>query len=146
MRRRANKFFSRRQFLAGLGISAAAAPFVPLLESAAGGSEAPPKRFVVLFHPHGVIREHWLPTGTETDFTLPSILAPLSAVQSRIAVVDGLAVKPTGIAGGPHTVGPSWVFTASPMLEGNDFDHGCCPASTQQCHLSQREFSISCRG
>ena len=127
MRRRPNRFFSRRQFLAGLGVSAAAAPFVPLLESAAGGPEAPPKRFVVFFHPHGVMREDWLPTGSETSFTLPSILAPLSSVKSQICVLDGLAVKPTGIFGGPHTVGPPWVFTASPMLEGNDFDHGCCP-------------------
>lgn len=117
---------SRRNVLAGLGVSAAVAPFVPVLESAAGGAEAPPLRFVIFYHPHGVVRDAWLPTGTATDFSLPSILAPLAPFKDRLVVIDGLDVKPTGPIGGPHTVGPPFVFTASPMQEGSEFDHGCC--------------------
>jgi hypothetical protein len=136
MRRPMNRNFSRRRFLAGLGVSAAAAPFVPLLESAADGPEKPAKRFVVFFHPHGVIRDQWLPTGSTTDFTLPSILEPLGAVKDQLVVVDGLDIKYAGVLGAPHTVGPSWVFTASPMLEGNEFDHGCCPVHGWNSHPS----------
>ncbi len=127
--------FSRRSLLAGLGVGAAAAPFLPLLESAAGG-EAPPMRFLTFFHPHGVVRDAWLPSGSSTDFTLPTILAPLSAFRDRLVVVDGLSVLPTGPLGGPHTVGPPFVFTASPMEEGSEFDHGCCTPHGWNTHAS----------
>lgn len=115
--------FRRRRLLQGLGVSAAVAPFLPLLESAAGGVEAPPKRLVLVFHPHGTIRENWLPVGGETDFTLPSILDPLEPYRDHLNVIDGLSIVPSGPAGGPHTVGPAYLFTGSPMLAGNDFMH-----------------------
>jgi len=127
---------SRRSVLAGLGVSAAVAPFLPVLESAAEAAEAPPLRFVVFYHPHGVVRNAWVPAGTSTDFTLPRILAPLAPFQDRLIVLDGLDVKPTGILGGPHTVGPSFVFTASPMQAGTEFDHGCCDPHGWNSHAS----------
>ncbi len=115
--------FRRRRFLEALGISAAVTPFLPLLESAAGGVEQPPKRLILLFHPHGVIRENWLPVGGESDFVLPSILEPLEPYREHLTVIDGLQINPSGPPGGPHTVGPAYLFTGSPMLEGNDFMH-----------------------
>ncbi|MCH9688116.1 MAG: DUF1552 domain-containing protein, partial [Deltaproteobacteria bacterium] len=115
--------FSRRQMLRGLGLSAAAAPFVPLLESVAGEVQAPPKRLLMFFHPHGTIRENWLPTGGVKDFELPSILAPLQAYREHLVVVDGLQIYPSGPPGGMHTVGPAYLFTGSPMLAGDDFMH-----------------------
>ena len=136
MARATQRLLSRRSVLAGLGVSAAAAPFLPVLESAAGGVETPPLRFIVFFHPHGVVRDAWLPTGTSSDFTLPTILAPLSAFQDRLVVLDGLDVKPTGPQGGAHTVGPPFVFTASPMEEGTEFDHGCCTPHGWNTHAS----------
>lgn len=114
---------SRRTLLRGLGVSAAALPFVPLLESAAGGPEQPPKRFITFFHPHGTIREAWLPTGSADAFVLPEILAPLEPFRDRTLVIDGLSVVPSGPPGGQHTVGPAYVFTGSPMLEGPTFMH-----------------------
>ena len=51
--------FSRRRILQGLGVTGAVAPFVPLLESGAAGSEAPPRRLLLFFSPHGTVREHW---------------------------------------------------------------------------------------
>ncbi|MEM7153378.1 MAG: DUF1552 domain-containing protein [Myxococcota bacterium] len=115
--------FSRRHLLRSLGLGAAAAPFLPLLESAAGEPEAPPKRLLLFFHPHGVIRDTWLPQGTETDFTLPTMLEPLAPFQDRMVVLDGLQIVPSGPPGGPHTVGPAYLFTGSPMLAGDDFMH-----------------------
>lgn len=115
--------FGRRRLLQTLGASAALCPFLPLLESAAGGPEAPPRRLVLLFHPHGTIRENWLPVGSETDFTLPAILEPLEPYRDRLNVIDGLRIVPSGPPGGPHTVGPAYLFTGSPMLPGDDFMH-----------------------
>lgn len=107
-------------------MSAAVAPFVPLLQSSAGGPEIPPKRLLLFFHPHGVVREAWLPTGTTNAFTLPTILEPLAPYQDHLAVIDGLRIAVAGPPGGPHTVGPAYLWTGSPMLEGDEFNHPCC--------------------
>lgn len=115
--------FGRRRMLASLGAGALAAPFVPLLQSAAGGPETPPKRLVMFFSPHGTIRDEWLPTGGETDFVLPTILQPLEPFRDRTLVIDGLEIVPSGPPGGMHTVGPAYLFTGSPMLEGDLFLH-----------------------
>jgi len=96
---------------------------LPLLESVAGEIETPPKRLLLFYHPHGVIRDTWLPTGTETDFVLPTMLEPLAPFQDRMVVIDGLQIYPSGPPGGSHTVGPAYLFTGSPMLEGDDFMH-----------------------
>jgi hypothetical protein len=118
--------FSRRRLLEGLGVSAAALPFLPLLESSAGGPETPPKRLLLMFHPHGTVRERWLPTGTNSDFVLPTILDPLVPFQDRLVVIDGLRMAVSGPPGGPHTVGPAYLWTGSPMLAGDEFNHPCC--------------------
>ncbi|MEM6991623.1 MAG: DUF1552 domain-containing protein [Myxococcota bacterium] len=118
-----NRQLSRRRVMQGLGVSAALAPFVPLLESAAGGAESPPKRFVVFHHPHGTIHEHWRPTGTTKEFTLPMILEPLDPLRHQLVVIDGLDVHWDGPPGGPHVTGPGYVHTGSPMQVGTDFQH-----------------------
>jgi hypothetical protein len=81
--------WSRRDLLRALGVSAATAPFIPLLDGHAGG-EALPKRLVLFTHPNGVVLENWRPTGTETDFVLSPILAPLEAYRDRMLVLDGI--------------------------------------------------------
>ncbi len=48
------KATSRRALLKALGISAAAAPFVPALDGWAAPGTAAPQRLVLLFAPHGV--------------------------------------------------------------------------------------------
>ena len=118
-----NPNFGRRRLLQTLGVSATVSPFLPLLRSAAGGPETPPVRLLLMFHPHGTIRENWLPTGTSSDFTLPAILDPLAPYQDRLVVIDGLDIVPSGPPGGTHTVGPAYLFTGSPMLEGDEFLH-----------------------
>ena len=117
-------------------MSAAVTPFVPLLQSAAGGAEAPPKRLLLFFHPHGVVHENWLPVGTSTDFTLPTILEPLAPYQDRLVVIDGLRIAVAGPPGGPHTVGPAYLWTGSAMLEGDEFNHPCCGMHGWASHAS----------
>jgi hypothetical protein len=84
--------FSRRKFVAGLGASLLAAPFVNLLSGPAQAATARAKRFVVFFSPNGTIHRFWRPTGTENDFTFApgSILEPLAAHRSQLVVLDGL--------------------------------------------------------
>jgi hypothetical protein len=109
--------FSRRAFLGGLGSAAALAPFVPVLESEAGQAQHP-KRLILLFSPNGSIHENWAPQGTETDFTLPTILAPLEAHRDRLVVLDGLEVIRQGLGDG-HQMGMGSLWTGSKLLSGN---------------------------
>lgn len=84
----------RRSLLRGLGIGLVAAPFVNLLTSPRTRAEGGPvgRRLIVFFSPNGTVPQHWAPSGTETDFTFPegSILEPLTAVQDKLIVVEGL--------------------------------------------------------
>jgi hypothetical protein len=90
---------SRRQLLKALGVSVAAAPFVPALDGwAAAGPGKGPQRLVLLFAPHGVNpAKYWPskgPSGAETDFAFPAgddaILKPLLPHKADMIFFDGL--------------------------------------------------------
>jgi hypothetical protein len=97
--------------------AAALAPFVPILDSQAGVQPLP-KRLIVLFSPNGSIHENWAPQGTETDFTLPSILAPLESHRSSLVVLDGLEAIRAGLGDG-HQMGMGSLWTGSKLLPGD---------------------------
>lgn len=123
-----NRRFGRRALLRGLGVSAAAAPFVPLLGlggEARGQAMAAPKRLVLFFTPHGTVWDKWKPTGTETAFTLSPILAPLEKHKSRLSVIAGLGIPDKGV-GAPHTKGPSLLWTGSTLADDGTFDRTDC--------------------
>ena len=90
---------SRRAVLRGAGIAIA----LPWLEAMGFPREAqaanPAKRFVTVFQPGGTVLDNlkgenrWRPTGTETNFTLSPILAPLEPIRKKLLVVDGLSMK-----------------------------------------------------
>src|SRR5688500_7847026 len=81
---------TRRQLLKALGLSAAASPFLPVLDGWAAGPAA--KRMFLLYTPHGVIPDQYWPTGTETAFNFPAngILDPLTPYKSEMVVYKGL--------------------------------------------------------
>src|SRR6185369_109143 len=83
---------TRRQLLKALGVSAAAAPFVPALDGWAAPGAASPQRMFLLFSPHGVIPENYWPSGNETNFTFPTggILEPLNAYKSQMLLFNGI--------------------------------------------------------
>ena len=86
----------RRRFLQSLGLSAAALPFIPILESEAGGS-APTKRFLVFYTPHGMVHEDWTPDEAPGgEFTLKKILQPLAPYKDYLDIIGGLDMKPHG--------------------------------------------------
>ena len=121
---------SRRSFLRGLGGTAIALPFLeaslPGLaaaepQNASNGKH--PKRFIVFFHPNGVIPDAWWPKKTgpgEKDFELHDSLAPLSDFKDQLLFMKGLNMDSVGAGpGGPHQQGMGGVLTGRPLQEGN---------------------------
>ena len=119
--KRKNRNFSRRALLGSIGASAAMAPFIPLLESQAGG-DAAPKRLVLLFSPNGSLHERWAPTGTENDFQLREILSPLEDYKDQMCILDGLEVIRQGLGDG-HQKGMACLWTGNQLNPG-DFGGG----------------------
>jgi hypothetical protein len=107
---------SRRAVLRGVsGVVA-----LPLLEAMA--QAVPPRRFVVVFSPNGTVYPSWLPTGTETGFTLSPILAPLQPHLARLLVLGNLNVKSADVGPGDgHQKGIAHLLTATEMESSNLF-------------------------
>jgi hypothetical protein len=95
---------SRRSLLKAIGLSAAAAPFVPALDGWAAAGARAPQRLVLLFAPHGVNpAKYWPlkgPSGAETDFSFPAgddaILKPLLPHKADMIFFDGLKRDTSG--------------------------------------------------
>jgi hypothetical protein len=94
---------TRRSFLRAVGAGFASFPFLRMLEDsvAQAAGEAPPLRFVTLYHPHGVAAEAWVMRAADTEssfdltFTEPLSgaicpLEPLAPHKSRLIVVEGI--------------------------------------------------------
>jgi hypothetical protein len=112
------KPLSRRTLLTG---AAGAALGLPWLEAfaprhASAQSELP-RRFVVMFTPNGLLPS-WTPSGSETDFTLSPILAPLAPHQGDIVLVRGLHQQ--GGGGDGHQNGIGGMLTGA-KLNGGTF-------------------------
>src|SRR5215510_7710674 len=105
---------TRRNFLQG-GAAVGVAYFLRRTEAFAQGAPAP-KRFLVIHHPVGTIRNNWVCKGTETDFTLSRILAPFEPVKSKMVVLDGMDIIAPGPGGG-HEKGTVIVMTGVPTVE-----------------------------
>ncbi len=129
---RSSRFdLSRRRLLQSLGLGAAAAPFLPLLNASA--QTAPrPKRLVLIFSPDGAAALdyntviNWEPTGSETDFTFQQIHAPLEPFKPKIVVPWGLKMTAGG-AGEAHAYGMAGLWTGTTLpgpTSGASFDGG----------------------
>ena len=116
-----NPNFSRRALLGTIGASAALAPFIPMLESQAGG-DAAPKRLILLFSPNGTLHERWAPTGTESDFQLTEILSPLEYYKDQMCILAWLEFVRQGL-GDVHQMGMACLWTGNQLNPG-DFGGG----------------------
>ncbi|HET9958375.1 MAG TPA: hypothetical protein VFQ61_27960, partial [Polyangiaceae bacterium] len=68
--------FARRSFLAGLGGAFGLEILLGNMEAAAEGASSP-ARLLLTHFPIGTYKQSYLPKGTQTNFTLSPILAPL---------------------------------------------------------------------
>ncbi len=118
-----NPRFSRRKLLASVGATVAATPLLPLFESESKAAKGDIARVVMMFSPNGTIRNNWLPSGGQDDFTLSPILASLEQVRDQIVIMDGIRY-PSGGAGNNHMAGPSKFTCGTGLLAGNDFAGG----------------------
>jgi hypothetical protein len=105
----------RRTLLTG----AAAAVGLPWLEAfaprRAHAQATPPRRFVVMFTPNGLLPA-WTPTGSERDFELSPILSPLAEHQDDLVVVRGLYQQ--GGGGDGHQNGMGGMLTGQSLNSG----------------------------
>jgi hypothetical protein len=127
----------RRTFLRGLGGVALSLPFLDAMSgcssrgrgaaAAAAGSTGTqtraattiPKRIVIMFSADGTIHPSWVPTGTESSFTLSPILMPLQPHQADIMVLDGITVEAALHGpGDDHQKGMGCMLTGTELLDG----------------------------
>lgn len=123
------KTLSRRAVLRGASGLAIALPWLEIMgtprSATAGGNLA--KRFVTVYTPGGNVTDdgngtnRWRPTGTETDFQLSGILAPLEAIKHKLLVMDGLAMR--SAVGEQHQAGIIAWLCGTPQ-GGNGYAQG----------------------
>lgn len=112
------KKFSRRKFLRGsaLGAAAVTLPFMRVLDGSAQPGGA--KRFLAIFTPCGTIADEWVPDGGERDFRLKRILEPLEPYRDKLLVLNGLDMNIPGAAGG-HQAGAGALLTGHGLQDGD---------------------------
>lgn len=119
-----NNLFERRQFLAKMGIGAAALPFVTGLPTVMGagpvGSAGRKKkqRVIVMFSPNGVVQDNYWPQTEGAEFEITPILQPLAGFKDRMLLLKGVSNKVRG-DGDSHMRGMSCLLTGTELLPGN---------------------------
>jgi hypothetical protein len=100
---------SRRSFLART-LATGAALELPMIWRPRKASAAAPLNFVSIFVPDGVVPSLWYPKGSETNFSLGEMSAPLSAIKDDCIFFAGV-----GMPGGEptHPGGTKKVLTAT---------------------------------
>jgi Protein of unknown function (DUF1552) len=108
---------NRRQLLKALGITAAASPLIPNLDSWA--ADATIKRLVLLFSSSGVVPEVFNPTGTETNWNFPAggILEPLNRHKADMIFFKDIP-RFNGGSGGAHEHAMGGLWTGN-SISGN---------------------------
>lgn len=111
---------NRREFLAQLGVSSAAASLLMGLPSLAMGAEASARRrrLVFVFSPNGVIPQHFWPDSTGKDYDLKRILAPLGEFKDQMLTVKGICNRIQGDGDG-HMRGIGCLLTGIELFPGD---------------------------
>jgi len=124
--RRIRRVLSRRAMLKGaLGVGVAL-PWMNLMRPrslSAQSAVTPPKRFGIMFSPCGTIPENWRSTMNsrdQTDFTLSTILEPLTPFQKDIVVLRGMNMETAKLPpiANVHDQGMTHMLTGTPLVKG----------------------------
>ncbi len=105
----------RRRFLKLLGIGGLSAAALPLVRPALADATSP-RRAIFVYIPNGCNPNSWHPTGTETNFQLPTMTQPLERVKQHCVFLQGIEMYGSG---GTHEGGMRKVLTG-----GSGHSHG----------------------
>ncbi len=111
----------RRHLLRGLGVSAAALPFVGNLASlgaAESGGKRKKQRLVIMFSPNGVVPWNFWPEEEGELASFKESLKPLEPFREQTLVAKGICNKVRG-AGSAHMVGIGGLLTGCELMPGN---------------------------
>jgi hypothetical protein len=110
-----------------LQLGGAAAVSLPVWRLRAHGSPARAKRLVIFYFPDGIVGASqngepslWTPSGGETSFVLPDLLAPLSPYKHSCVFFRGLSMGPAD--SGSHPGGAKKLLTATDGGNGISID------------------------
>jgi hypothetical protein len=110
-----------------LQLGSAAIASLPLWRLRAGGTPAQAKRLIVFNFPDGIAGASqagepslWTPSGGETSFVLPDLLAPLEPYRNTCVFFRGLSMGPTD--SGSHPGGAKKLLTATDGGNGISID------------------------
>jgi hypothetical protein len=114
---------TRRDLLRG---SLAATAAIPLLDAQrVNGADPAPIRFVVFTTPNGTRNNMFWPSGTETNFTLPALTAPLDGIKNKLLFLRGIRLNDAlqngalgGTVGSEHARGTGGMLTGRPLKSG----------------------------
>ena len=81
---------ARRAFLKRVGLTGMTLPFLGNSLFAEELEDTPIKRLILIEHPDGINPEHWYPTGSETEFTLPAMTEPFNLVKDDCVFLEGI--------------------------------------------------------
>ncbi|MCA9139311.1 MAG: DUF1552 domain-containing protein [Planctomycetales bacterium] len=111
---------NRRDFLAQMGISTAAASLLMGLPSLCMGSAATNRRrrLVFVFSPNGVIPNHFWPDEAGKDFDLKRILQPLADFKDQMLTMKGICNRIQGDGDG-HMRGIGCLLTGIELFPGD---------------------------
>jgi Protein of unknown function (DUF1552) len=108
----------------GTGSVAIALPWLEVMtpERRSQASTGSARNFIGVYTPGGTVLENWRPTGTEDDFTLSLILAPLETVREHVLIAD--EVDMTCAVGEQNQAGLIGLWTGTAQRSGNTFATG----------------------
>lgn len=118
---------SRRAFLRALLTSSIGLPWLESLRvSESRAQDESSRRFIAMFSANGTVYDQWLPRGSETEFELSPILAPLEPHRSDLVIVEGLTQQ--GGGGDAHQSGIGGMLTGARLLPGRFAGQASAPA------------------
>lgn len=110
---------NRREFLKGLGLSAAAMPFILNLPSLGFANQTQTKkRLVVMFSPNGVVPDTFWPDQEGKDFEFKESLKPLEPFKDQTLILHGVSDRVRG-DGDNHMRGIGCLLTGTELFPGN---------------------------
>ncbi len=123
-----NSMNTRREFLRGLGLSAAVLPFAANLPCLASPTQNSRKqRLIVMFSPDGVVPNTFWPDEEGDNFKLKPSLTPLEPFKNRSLILHGVCDRVHG-DGDAHMRGIGCLLTGIELFPGNVQGGGDTPA------------------